>query len=115
MFPEEGSGASDATASKLPDAVALLPNCSGEQSDAPSAHTQSDLSKGMSDEAVVDTWIELLEPQRPTKGKCLHTETGQRPVCELLKSLCGHPMSGLYREKHYNCALTNRCDFQKMG
>ena len=72
MFPEEGSGASYATASKLLDAVALLPNYSGEQSDAPSACTQSDLYKGLSDEAVVDTWIELPEPQWPTSWHRLH-------------------------------------------
>ena len=40
-FPEMGSGASFATASKLLDAVSLLPGNCGEQSDAPSAYTQS--------------------------------------------------------------------------
>ena len=36
-FPERGSGASFLSASKLCDAVSLLPVRSGEQSDAPSA------------------------------------------------------------------------------
>ena len=39
-FPEMGSGASFATASKLLDGVAMLPGNFGEQSDASSAHTE---------------------------------------------------------------------------
>ena len=38
-FPEQGSGASMISASKLCDAVAMLPSCDGEQSDATSAYT----------------------------------------------------------------------------
>ena len=45
-FPEQGSGASFATASKLLDVVSLLPGNYGEQSDAPSAYTQSNLYDG---------------------------------------------------------------------
>ena len=47
QFPDQGSGASLMSASKLTDAVSLLPGCSGEQSDAPSAYTQSKLGTGM--------------------------------------------------------------------
>ena len=50
MFPEQSSGASFATASKLLDTVSLLPGCFGEQSDAPSAYTQAVLFESM-DEA----------------------------------------------------------------
>ena len=39
MFPDQGSGASFMTASRLLDAIALLPGCSGQQSDAPQAYT----------------------------------------------------------------------------
>ena len=38
-FPDQGSGASMISASKLCDAAALLPGCSGQQSDATSAYT----------------------------------------------------------------------------
>ena len=46
-FPEQGSGASFLSASKLCDAVFLLPGRHGEQSDAPSAYTPSRLVTGM--------------------------------------------------------------------
>ena len=50
MFPEQGSGASFATASKLLYAVSLLLGCFGEQSDAPSAYAQAVLFEGMSED-----------------------------------------------------------------
>ena len=100
MFPEQGSGASFATASKLLDAVSLLPGCFGEQSDAPSAYTQSVLFEGMDESRCPVTWIQLPPSQWPPSWHKLHKETGQQPVCRLLKCLYGHPMSGLYWEKH---------------
>ena len=100
MFPEQGSGASFATASKLLDAVSLLPGCFGEQSDAPSAYTQAVLFEGMDESNCPVTWIQLPPSQWPPSWRKLHQETGQQPVCRLLKSLYGHPTSGLYWEKH---------------
>ena len=55
-FPEQGSGASMTSASELCDAVALLPGCSGEQSDATSAYTQSKLGTGMKGPYIA-TWV----------------------------------------------------------
>ena len=104
-FPEQGSGASFATASKLPDVVSLLLGNYGEQSDAPSAYTQSTLYEGFGKDRFPVTWIQLPEEQWPASWKRLHRETGQQPVCILTKSLHGHPMSGLYWEKHYTHAL----------
>ena len=52
-FPEQGSGASMISASKLCDAVAMLPGCDGEQSDATSAYTQSKLGTGMKGAYIV--------------------------------------------------------------
>ena len=46
-FPEQGSGASMISASKLCDAVAMPPGCDGEQSDTTSAYTQSKQCTGM--------------------------------------------------------------------
>ena len=57
-FPEQGSGASFLSASKLCDAVALLPGSKGQQSDAPSACIQSKLGTGMRGAYIV-TWVEL--------------------------------------------------------
>ena len=88
-FPDQGSGASFLTASKLCDAVSMLPGCSGEQSDATSAYTQSKLGTGMQGAYVV-TWVELLKSQwrheRIASGM-------RRPCCQLRLSLYGHPMS----------------------
>ena len=93
-FPEQGSGASMISASKLCDAVALLPGCSGEQSDATSAYTQSKLGTGMKGAYIV-TWVEIPRSQwRPEWAKAGMT----RPVCQLRLSLYGHPMSGKYWE-----------------
>ena len=47
QFPDQGSGASLMSAAKLADAVALLPSCSGQQSDAVRAYTQAKLGTGM--------------------------------------------------------------------
>ena len=105
MFPEQGSGASFATASKLLDAVSLLPGCSGEQSHAPSACTQSVFFEGMDESKCLVTWIQLPPSQWPPSWHKLRKETGQQPVCCLLKSFYGHLMSGLYFEKHYSKAL----------
>ena len=88
-FPDQGSGASFLSASKLCDAVSLLPGNDGEQSDAPSAYTQSRLQTG-SRGAYVITWVELPSSQWPESWKGRY----KRPVCELRLSLYGHPMSG---------------------
>ena len=47
FFPDQGSGASFMTATRLRDAIALLPGCSGQQSDAPQAYAQTKLGKGL--------------------------------------------------------------------
>ena len=62
VFPEQGSGASMVSASKLCDAVAMLLGCDGEQSDATSAYTQSKLGTGMKGPYIV-TWVEPLRSQ----------------------------------------------------
>ena len=89
-FPEQGSGVSMISASKLRDAVAMLPGCSGEQSDVTSAYTHSELGTGMKGPYIV-TWVQLPGGQwRPSwKGMA-------RPVCKLRLSLFGHPLSGKY-------------------
>ena len=80
------------SASKLCDATAMLPGCSGEQSDATSAYTQCKLGTGMKGPYIV-TWVEIPRSQwRPEWVKAGMT----RPVCQLRLSLYGHPMSGKY-------------------
>ena len=106
-FPEQGSGASMISASKLCDAVAMLPGCDGEQSDATSAYTQSKLGTGMKGPYMV-TWVEIPRSQwRPEWIKA----GMQRPCCQLRLSLYGHPMSGKYWENHFTEKLL-KCDFE---
>ena len=95
-FQEQGSGASMISASKLCDAVAMLPGCDGEQSDATSAYTQSKLGIGMKGPYIV-TWVEIPRAQwRPEWIKAGMT----RPCYQLRLSLYGHPMSGKYWGNH---------------
>ena len=46
FFPDQGSGASFMTASRLLDAIVLLPGCSGQQSDAPQAYPKPNWARG---------------------------------------------------------------------
>ena len=97
------------SASKLCDAVALLPGCSGEQSDATSAYTQSKLGTGMKGAYIV-TWVEITRSQlREEWVKAGMT----RPVCQLRLSLYGHPMSGKYWENHVTEKLL-KCQFEPL-
>ena len=64
MFAEAASSASHIEASKLLDAISLLPGNAGQQSDAVSAYTQAKLY-GDGRLEKVETWIELLKEQWP--------------------------------------------------
>ena len=109
-FPEQGSGASMISASKLCDAVALLPGCDGEQSDATSAYTQSKLGTGMKGPYIV-TWVEV--PRSQWRQEWI--DAGMtRPCCQLRLSLYGHPMSGKYWENHFIEKLL-KCDFEPIA
>ena len=77
------------SASKLCDTVALLPGCSGEQSDVTSAYTQSKPCTGMKSAHIV-TWVVLQKEQ----WKKEWIDAGMhRPWCQLRLSLYGHPMA----------------------
>ena len=108
-FPDQGSGASFLTASKLCDAVSMLPGNRGEQSDAPSAYTQSKLGTGMKGRYET-TWVELPLAYQP---KAWIDSKIPRPCCPLRLSLYGHPMSGKYWENHFTEKVLS-CGFRKM-
>ena len=100
-FPEAGSGASYGAASKLLDAVAMLPGNAGQQSDAPAAYTQSDMYEDDIEQDEVETYVQLPEWQWTPAMVEAHRRTGRRPVCRLLRSLYGHPNAGLFWERKY--------------
>ncbi len=105
MFPEQGSGASYAAASKLLNAVACLPGNNGQQSDAPAAYTQSDMSEQDIEGHEVETYVELPEWQWNDHMRAAHKKTGRKPVCRLLRSLYGHPSAGFVWERRYKSVL----------
>ena len=104
-FPDAGSGASYASASKLLDTVARLPGCVGEQSDAPAAYTQADMYEEDIEDNDTPTYVQLPEWQWNDAMREAHRRTGRRPVCRLLWSLYGHPSAGLFWERKYKMVL----------
>ena len=92
QFPEQGGGASFMPASKLLDAVALLPGNDGEQSDAPSAYTQSKLGTGHRGK-FPDTWVRIPRERWPQEW---HDAGYTDPVVPVRLSLYGHPLSGKF-------------------
>ena len=104
-FPDAGSGASYASASKLLDTVARLPGCLGEQSDAPAAYTQADMYEEDIEDNDTPTYVQLPEWQWNDAMREAHRRTGRRPVCRLLRSLYGHPSAGLFWERKYKMIL----------
>ncbi len=80
------------------DAIARLDGFEGEDADAQKAYTQAFLSEFEGD---TETWIELPSDQWP-KSWFNSNDTPQyrRPCTRLSRNLYGHPLAGLYWEKH---------------
>ena len=95
VYSEQGTSASHQSAAKFLDAIARFPNCSGEDSDAQSAYTQVLLEDMIADGSHVETWITLPVNRRPKSWDSI-----EDPVCRLRLNLYGHPLAGLYWEKH---------------
>ena len=91
LFPDQGSGASFMTASRVMDATSLLPGCTGQQSDAPQPYTKSESGCGMGDEAY-ETWCDIprdywVEPGLLHKDGTLKSGIPHDPVVRLRRSL----------------------------
>ena len=99
VFAELGSSASLMSASKLLDAVAMLPGCAGEQSDAEQAYTQARFGHG--EKHPVETWVRLPKERWPKEwhGKF------RDPVVPLRLALYGRPLSGVFWERYCREAL----------
>ena len=105
QFPEQGSGASFVTASKLLDVVAMLPGNCGEQSDARSAYTQSKLCTGHKGK-FPDICVRL--PKESWPKECV--DAGDKDlVVPLRPSRCWPPLSGEFLgESQQSTLLKNR-------
>ena len=87
VFAEQGTSSSSLASAKMLDYVARLPGNNGEDADATSAYTQTQLGGPV-------TWISLPRDQRPPEW----ARKFRDPVVILVLNLYGHPLAGLYWE-----------------
>ena len=93
VFTEQGASASNMAAAKFMDAIARMPGCDGEDSDAIGAYTQVRLSEApklLGPNVVTETWISLPPHRRPKSWSNI-----KDPVCPLNLNLYGHPLAAL--------------------
>jgi hypothetical protein len=109
LFDDGGSGASFISASKLLDAVAMLPGNAGEQADAPMAYTQCELG-AETEGPTTQTWVELPTYMWPREWV---NKGYRRPVVPLRLALYGHPMAGVYWER-YSHARPLKVGFERI-
>ena len=93
-------------AAKLLDALARTPGYTGENADAFKAYTQCLLADFEGD---TQTWVELPQERWPNSwfhdGAKRQSPRFVRPVVRLLRNLYGHPLAGLWWEKHCERAI----------
>ena len=113
VFPEQGTSSSNMAATKFLDAIARMPGCDGEDSDAMSAYTQvkldeieSFLGKG---HEWVDAWVSLPKPKIPTRF--LHVKT---PVCPFRRNLHGRKLEGFLLQEYCEHIIINVLKFEKL-
>lgn len=94
-------------AAKLVDAMSRLPGFAGENADARKAYTQALLKDH---EGNTEIWIDIEESQWPAEWHGKY----KRPVVRLVRNLYGHPLAGLWWEKHADTRI-RQCGFQKVN
>jgi hypothetical protein len=100
VFSEQGTSASHIAAAKWLDAISRMPGNNGEDSDAMGAYTQAEFQGE-------ETWVSMPRERWPKAwiGKY------HNPVVRLRLNLYGHPLAGLYWEKHCRSAIL-KCGFR---
>ena len=76
-------------------AMARMPGCDGEDSDATGAYTQCDLG-----DDCPTTWITLPKNRWPKEWFDIYTDEKDPPVVILQRNVYGHPRAGYYWEKY---------------
>ena len=99
VFNEQGSSACLISGIKVLDAVARLPGNDGQERDGQQAYIQAKLGGN-------PTYVHLPRDQWPAEWKDKYV----KPVVRLKLALYGHPLAGLYWEKHAAEAIV-RCGF----
>ena len=105
VFIEQGSSASQMTATKIMDIISRLPGCDGQAADGVSAYTQvkmedaHKLLKIPKSECPV-IWIRLPRHKWPKSWSSM-----EDPVVPLERNLYGHPLAGLLWERQFEKVL----------
>ena len=105
VFTEQGSSASQMTASKVMDITSRLPGCLAQAADAVSACTQGRMKDAPSllkipKSECPDIWIRLPKHKWPKSWSSLES-----PVVPLERNLYGHPLTGLLWEGQFEKVL----------
>ena len=87
------------------DVISRLPGCSGQASDAVSAHTQVKMKDApklfhLSEKDRPTIWIRTPKARRPQ-----HCDSIDDPVVSLERNLCGDPLAGLSWERIHEKVL----------
>ena len=101
VFPEQGSSASQMTATKVMDIISKLPGCAGQAADAISAYTQVKMEDApkllkIPKSECPDMWIRLPRHKWPKSWSSM-----EDPVVPLERNLYGHPLAGLLWERQF--------------
>ena len=105
VFTEQGSSASQMTASKVMDIISRLPGCAGQAADAVSAYTQVQMEDApkllkIPKSECPDIWIRLPRHKWPKSWSSM-----EDPVVPLERNLYGHPLAGLLWERQFEKIL----------
>ena len=96
------------------DALSRIPGYDGQNADAFKAYTQAALADFEGD---TETWVELPQERWPNSwfkdGDRRKEPLYIRPVVRLLRNLYGHPLAGLWWEKHCDAKIV-KCGFEKV-
>ena len=105
VFTEQGSSATQMTATKIMDIISRLPGCAGQATDAVSAYTQvkmkdaPSLSNNPKSECP-KIWTRLPKHKWPISWSSM-----EDPVVPLERNLCCHPLAGLLWERQFGKVL----------
>ena len=105
VFTEQGSSASQMTATKVMDIISRLPGCAGQAADAVSAYTQVKMEDApkilkIPQSECPDIWIRLPRHKWPKSWSSV-----EDPVVPLERNLYGHPLAGLLCERQFEKIL----------
>ena len=105
VFTEQDSSASQVTAAKVVDVIAILPDYDEQAADAVSAYTQVKLEDAprllkIPESECPDVWILLPRHKWPKSWANI-----EDPVVPLERNLYGHPLAGLLWEREFEEVL----------